>query len=184
MEQKQIQELITRSQRQDTTAFAQLVAEFQPFVFRVAFRLLCNEDEAKDMVQETFIKIWLALDKYNQESRFSTWLYKIACNTCYDRLRSLQPHDNESVYTETMQMASDDDPETCIANKQLKEIILQYTHDLAPQQKLIFILRDVEEVDTAEVEAITGLSAGQIKSTLYIARQKIRNRITQIGGKI
>ncbi len=184
MEQKQIQELIIRSQRQDATAFEQLVAEFQPFIFRVAFRLLCDEEEAKDMVQETFIKIWLALDKYNQEARFSTWLYRIACNTCYDRLRSIQSHDKESAYNETIQMLSDDDPETCISNRQLKEIILQYTHDLAPQQKLIFILRDVEELDTAEVEAITGLSAGQIKSTLYIARQKIRSRITQIGEKL
>lgn len=181
MEQKQIQELIIRSQRQDTTAFAQLVAEFQPFVFRVAFRLLCNEDEAKDMVQETFIKIWLALDKYNGEARFSTWLYKITCNTCYDRLRSLQSHEKESGYSDTIQMASDDDPENCIANKQLKEIILQYTRDLAPQQKLIFILRDVEELDTAEVETITGLSSAQIKSTLYVARQKIRNKIIQTG---
>ena len=184
MEEKQIQELIARSRRQDTTAFALLVTEFQPFVFRVAFRLLCNEEEAKDMTQETFLKIWLSLEKYNQERRFSTWLYKITCNTCYDRLRTLLPQYKESESIGVIQVAAEDNPETCMVNKQLKEMILQYTRDLAPQQRLIFILRDVEELDTAEVETITGLSAVQIKSTLYIARQKIRNRIIQSGEKL
>ena len=89
MDQKKIQELISRSQQEDAAAFSLLVSTFQPLVFRLAFRLLCDEDEAKDMVQETFVKVWLALGKYNGECRFSTWIYKITCNTCYDRLRSL-----------------------------------------------------------------------------------------------
>lgn len=60
MDQKKIQELISRSQQEDAVAFSLLVSTFQPLVFRLAFRLLCDEDEAKDMVQETFVKVWLA----------------------------------------------------------------------------------------------------------------------------
>ena len=71
MDQKKIQELISRSQQEDAIAFSLLVSTFQPLVFRLAFRLLCDEDEAKDMVQETFVKVWLALGKYNGECRFS-----------------------------------------------------------------------------------------------------------------
>ena len=88
-DQEKTLELVDRSQRKDTTAFAQLVTEFQPMVFRLAFRLLCDEDEARDITQETFVKVWLSLKTYNRKNRFSTWLYKITCNTCYDRLRSL-----------------------------------------------------------------------------------------------
>ena len=88
--QEKTLELVDRSQRKDTAAFAQLVTEFQPMVFRLAFRLLCDEDEARDITQETFVKVWLSLKTYNRKNRFSTWLYKITCNACYDRLRSLR----------------------------------------------------------------------------------------------
>ena len=67
MEQKEIQALVERSRKQDASAFALLVAEYQTFVFRLAFRLLCNEEEARDMVQETFLRVWLSLDKYRPE---------------------------------------------------------------------------------------------------------------------
>ena len=90
MNEEEIQVLIDKSKKQDMTAFALLVTEYRQLVFRLAFRLLCNEEEARDMVQETFIKVWLNLDKYNREYRFSTWLYKITGNICYDRLRFLQ----------------------------------------------------------------------------------------------
>ena len=100
MNQEKIQELVNRSQQNDKRAFALLVSEFQPLVFRLAFRFLCDEDEARDITQETFVKVWLSLKTYNQENRLSTWLYKITCNTCYDRLRSLHhsPLDNESAF--------------------------------------------------------------------------------------
>ena len=90
MNQEKIQELVSRSQQDDKRAFALLVSEFQPLVFRLAFRLLCDEEEARDITQETFVKVWLSLKTYNQKNRLSTWLYKITCNTCYDRLRSLR----------------------------------------------------------------------------------------------
>ena len=151
MNQEKIQELVSRSQQDDKRAFALLVSEFQPLVFRLAFRLLCDEEEARDITQETFVKVWLSLKTYNQKNRLSTWLYKITCNTCYDR-----------------------------SNKQLKELILRYTNELSPQQKLVFTLRDVEELEVAEVQIITGLSPEKIKSTLYLARKNIRNKMNQI----
>ena len=107
MNQEKIQELVSRSQQDDKRAFALLVSEFQPLVFRLAFRLLCDEEEARDITQETFVKVWLSLKTYNQENRLSTWLYKITCNTCYDRLRSLRhsPLDNESAFSDSVNIA-------------------------------------------------------------------------------
>ena len=66
--QEKTLELVDRSQRKDTAAFAQLVTEFQPMVFRLAFRLLCDEDEARDITQETFVKVWLSLKTYNRKN--------------------------------------------------------------------------------------------------------------------
>ena len=162
--QEKTLELVDRSQRKDTAAFAQLVTEFQPMVFRLAFRLLCDEDEARDITQETFVKVWLSLKTYNRKNRFSTWLYKITCNACYDRLRSLRHSslNNEFAFSDSINLASDDNIEISLSNRQLKELILRYTNELI------------------EVQTITGLSPEKIKSTLYLARKNIRNKMNQI----
>ena len=183
MNQEQIEELIDRSRQNDMIAFAQLVSEFQTMVFRLAFRLLCNEDETRDMVQETFLKVWLSLDKYDGRCRFTTWMYKITCNTCYDRLRVLQR--SPSAFSSDFVPAnenwkSDENIEEALANKELQDLILRFTGDLPPKQKLVFTLRDVEELDVAEVISITGMTAEQIKHNLYQARKQIRAKIHQI----
>ena len=172
--QEKTLELVDRSQRKDTAAFAQLVTEFQPMVFRLAFRLLCDEDEARDITQETFVKVWLSLKTYNRKNRFS--------NACYDRLRSLRHSslNNEFAFSDSINLASDDNIEISLSNRQLKELILRYTNELPPQQKLVFMLRDVEELEVIEVQTITGLSPEKIKSTLYLARKNIRNKMNQI----
>ncbi len=181
IKQEEMEQLIGRCRKKDSSAFAMLVSAFQPLVFRVAFRLLCDEDEAKDVVQDTFIKVWLSLDKYRKEYRFSTWIYKITCNLCYDRLRTMRhvfPAEGEEFVSIPV---TGDDVETSVANRQLRELILRYTQDLPPRQRMVFTLRDVEELEVGEVEAITGLPPEKIKSILYLARKNIRNRINQLS---
>lgn len=184
--QNEIQQWIERSKQEDVAAFARLVDEYQMLVFRLAFRLLCDEDEAEDMVQETFVKVWLSLGKYEQQGcQFSTWIYKIACNVCYDRLRSLRhsPAGYPSgVECSELRLASGDDVETALANGQLKELILRFTHELTPKQKLVFTLSDIEELTVSEIEIITGLSAQKIKSNLFLARKNIRSKMNQIDA--
>jgi RNA polymerase sigma-70 factor (ECF subfamily) len=177
MDQHQIQDLIESSKRGDTRAFEKLVVEFQPLLFRLAFRLLCNDDDAKDTVQEVFIKIWLQLGRYQSRYRFSTWIYKIACNACYDRLRSVK---HFSSITEIPDIASPDNADAPIVNDELRELILYYTGQLSPMQKLVFTLKDIEELEVNEIVAITGLSAGKIKSNLHLARKQIKEKLNTI----
>lgn len=183
MNQEQIQELVDRSKRNDTIAFAQLVSEFQAMVFRLAFRLLCDEDETKDIVQDVFVKIWVSIDKYDGSCQFSTWIYKITCNTCYDRLRALQrtplAYSSEVISVEH-DIGSGENIEEVLTNKELKDLILRFTCQLSPRQKLVFTLRDIEGLEVSEVVAITGMSAEKVKHNLYQARKQIRNRIHQI----
>lgn len=188
--QQQIQEWVDRSRQNDTVAFAYLVSEFQFMVFRLAFRLLCDEEEARDMVQETFVKIWMSIDKYDGSCRFSTWVYKITCNTCYDRLRALQrsPAAHFSnigsaeydVISANQTIHSAENIEEILTNQELKNLILRFADQLSPKQKLVFTLRDIEGLDVSEVVAITGMSAEKVKHNLYQARKQIKNKIHQI----
>jgi RNA polymerase sigma-70 factor (ECF subfamily) len=156
------------------------VETFQPFVYMVAFRLLCNDDEAKDVVQETFIRIWLHLHRFDHRNRFSTWLYKIACNLCYDRLRAmtrLSGNAATSIVLSELDVPDDHDIEQSLINRNLKEWITTLTYDLTPKQRLVFTLKDIEGLELEEVKKITGMSGAKIKSNLYLARQYIRKQL-------
>ena len=180
MNSEKAENLIEQSKQHDAAAFRQLVEMYQPFVFRVAFRLLCNDDEAKDIVQETFIRIWTHLHSYNNRTRFSTWLYKIVCNLCYDRLRTLKRTRADiktDVDLSNLNILSDHDVEQSVINHDLKEWITALTYDLTPKQRLVFTLKDIEGLEVDEIRDITGLSGAKIKSNLYLARQYIRNKI-------
>lgn len=161
----------------------QIVLDYQQMVFSLAFRVLADEQAAKDICQEVFIKIWKSQDKYNSQYKLSTWIYKITYNTCYDYLRSSK---NSSISLDVMNGFNAKDlidsyiesPETKLDNKQLKELILKYTADLSPIQKLVFTLRDIEDLEVEEVCKITGMSAKNIKDNLYQARKNIKAKIS------
>ena len=174
--------LIQKMKQGNEQAFNTFVRKYYNEILKYCSYHCYDTEYAEDLTQETFVKVWLSLKTYNQENRLSTWLYKITCNTCYDRLRSLRhsPLDNESAFSDSVNIPSDDHIEISLSNKQLKELILRYTNELPPQQKLVFTLRDVEELEVAEVQIITGLSPEKIKSTLYLARKNIRNKMNQI----
>ena len=157
METLEIQKLLQQSRRQDSYAFSLLVRQYQDFVFRLAFRLLCNYEEAQDITQETFIRVWTHLPQFNLQAKFTTWLYKITVNLCYDSLRSYKK------------------------NEELIQIILYLTQELTPKQKLIFTLWDLEGLEAEEVKDISGLSSAKIKSNLYLARKYIRERIEKLN---
>ncbi len=183
MNPEKIEELIERSKQDDTTAFRQLVESFQPLVFRLAFRMLCCEEEAKDVVQETFVKVWLHLHQYKNQFRFSTWIYKITSNLCYDKIRSMKKFKKGimvDIGLPGMDIPSGENIERSMINQELKELITTLTHNLTPKQKLIFTLRDIEGLELEEVKEITGMSGAKIKSNLYLARQYIKNKLNEI----
>ncbi|MDR0688623.1 MAG: sigma-70 family RNA polymerase sigma factor [Prevotellaceae bacterium] len=183
MTREEMQQLAVNSQAGSTKAFELLVVELQPLIFRLAFRLLCSEDDAKDAVQETFIRVWQRLNRYNPQYLFSTWVYKIAVNLCYDRLRAakqLPKRENCSVASWEENISLQSDAEAALINRELGEYIAHFTAGLTPKQKLVFTLRDVQGFGAEEVEKITGLSPEKIKSNLYLARKYIREKIVRI----
>jgi RNA polymerase sigma-70 factor (ECF subfamily) len=173
----EIDTLIGKSKNGDTEAFGQIVTGFRDMVFRLAFRLLCDGEEAKDAVQDTFVKAWSSLKRYDPRYSFSTWLYRIATRVCYDRLRAAERRRTErrlpQEYGDTAANAEDR-----LINEELRNTILSLTEGLSPRQKLVFTLSDLEGLSAGEIRTMTGLSLSSIKSNLYLARKQIREKMT------
>ena len=176
-------ELIERCRNGDSNAFRELVDNYQGRVYVFAFRILCNEEDAKDVVQETFIKVWRNLSKYNTALKFTTWLYKITANCCYDHLRTgkrrKQHVEIEQVKHACEQMLQSN-MEQKIINEDLAAVISQLTNELTPKQKLVFTLKELEGFEVNEISAITNLSPEKIKSNLYLARKTIREQLVKM----
>jgi RNA polymerase sigma-70 factor (ECF subfamily) len=175
MEQHQINKYIDLCKMGNTDAFKHIVSEYQQLVYTLAFRILCNEADAEDIAQETFIKLWQNISRYKQQYKFSTWVYRIACNACYDKLRS--KHNIKNVNITDYDTFSGINQEEQLHNKQIKELILKLIDGLPPKQKLVFILSDIEDLKIDEIHIITGMTSSKIKSNLYLARKYIKSKI-------
>jgi len=177
MEEQQLNKYIDLCRQGNTDAFRYIVSEYQQLIYTLAFRMLCNEADAEDITQETFIKVWQNMGRYKQQYKFSTWIYKIASNTCYDKLRSERV---KNVNLDDYDAFSDTNQEEVVHNKELKKLILKLTNGLSPKQKLVFTLSDIEDLEVKEIQLITGLTAAKIKSNLYLARKYIKSKINNL----
>jgi RNA polymerase sigma-70 factor (ECF subfamily) len=176
-------ELIERCRRGDANAFRKLVDNYQGMVYVFAFRMLCHEEDAKDVVQETFIKVWRNLGKYNAALKFTTWLYKITANCCYDHLRKgkqRKQHVEIDQVKHACEQMLQSNVEQKIINEDLAAVIGLLTHELTPKQKLVFTLKELEGFEVNEISAITNLSPEKIKSNLYLARKNIREQLEKM----
>jgi len=178
MDKPTLNELIELSKRNDQKSFRIIVEAHQYMVYSLAFRIMCNEEEAKDIVQETFIKVWLNLSGFDLEKKFSTWVYAITTHLCLDKLKSLkQRFKSESLNENVNILISSENADKKLIDSELGEVILSLTNELTPKQKIVFTLRYFEDLEMDEIVEITGLTPEKIKGNLYLARQAIRTKI-------
>ena len=178
MDKSTLNDLMERSTRNDHKAFREIVEGYQSMVYSVVFRILCNEEETKDTVQETFIRVWMNLSKYHPDKKFSTWLYTIAINLCLDKLKSSKRNFQSNTIDETLNnLVASENIEQTIINSELGKIISKLTNELTPKQKIVFTLRYLEELELDEIVQITGQTSNKIKSNLFLARQTIRKKL-------
>lgn len=175
-------DIITRCQDGDKEAFRWVVQTHQRMVFSLALKMLCDEEEAKDMVQETFIRVWQHIRDLDHQKTIGTWIYTIASRMCIDKLR----HMNRIVSIPEDQMtlrrfASDSDNQRTLENREWVGIVRTLVDGLSDKQRLVFTLCQLEGLSSAEAEQITGFDTKQIKSNLFVARQTIRKRLQELG---
>lgn len=173
-------EIIENCISKNNNAFSLLVDRFSGFAFKVAFRITNDEEETKDIVQETFISVWKNIEKYDTALNFSKWLYKIVINKCLDSLRRkkrralIYPNSKDWNLPEAI---SNDDPEKKLSNREIGNIIHLLTKKLSDKQKVIFVLSELEGLSHDEISEITGMAKTSIKSNLNHARRNIGKMI-------
>jgi RNA polymerase sigma-70 factor (ECF subfamily) len=160
--------------------FRKLVELTSPFAFSVAFRMLGDEEQAKDVVQETMVTIWQKLKKIRSAEVYKTWIYRIVVNKCYDQMRRRKRNPEFSADEKTWALISErisDGFSSDLENSELASVILLLTNRLSPKQKAVFVLSDIEQMSNDEISAITGMSKSGIKSNLYYARKSISEMV-------
>jgi len=176
--------LITKCKSGDMQSFRQLLEHYQPYVYSIAYRFMNNKTDAEDLVQDCFVKVWKNLHRFDERFKFTTWLYKIITNLCFDRFKQKKREKTttyEDVYEyKNFESFDPTDVESNCINNEMRELITKLVNELSPKQKMIFILRDLEDVDVSEVGKIMKLSPGKIKSNLYYARKNIREKLETI----
>lgn len=160
--------------------FRKLVELSSPYAFSLAFRMLGDEDLARDVVQDTMVTIWQKLKNIKSAEVYRTWIYKVVINKCYDHLRKRKRNREHVADEKTWLILSErisQAPSSQLENDETARIIGILTDKLSPRQKTIFILSEIEEMTSDEIAEITGIKKAVIKSNLYHARKSISGMI-------
>jgi len=183
------QDLVRAFQAGDKAAFDKLVIKHKDRIFSLCYWFLGDKQEANDSAQETFIKAYQSLRKFRFESAFFTWLYRIAANTCKNRLKSLDYRQKKRmVYVDNPGETEDKKPiteihdELCSPMKELEKkermlLIQNAISSLPVDQRTVVVLRDIEGLSYEEVSDLTGWNLGTVKSKLSRARLQLRNKL-------
>lgn len=179
--------LVERLKAGDQAAYAQLVEENASRIYRLALRMMGNEADAEDVLQETFMSAFKAIDNFEERSSLSTWLYRIASNAALMRLRRKEP-----VQVSVDEPVERDDgdlvprqffdfcclPEEDLMRVEAREEMQRAIEELPTTLKSVFILRDIEGLSTEETAQALDLSISAVKSRLMRARLKLRERLS------
>lgn len=176
--------LIQRAQRGDTNAFGTLVASYEKFIFNVACKMFSNSEDAADVAQEALIKAYKNIDKFDFNSSFSTWIYRITVNACIDEMRkrkgresiSIDAEDEESGLVLQIEDASLGAEETVIQNETVSEVRTAI-EKLSEEHKTVIILRDLQDMTYEQVAQTLDVSVGTVKSRLARARKSLKDII-------
>ena len=160
--------------------FRKLVELTSPFAYSVAFRMLGDDDQAKDVVQDTMVAIWQKLQKIKTAEVYKTWTYRIVVNKCYDQMRKKKRNPEFSADDQTWGVISNrisQEPSSELENAETSKIIETLTEMLSRKQKAVFVLSDLEGMSNDEVSEITGIGKSAVKANLYHARKSISEKI-------
>ena len=181
--QNHINSIIQQAKEGNKSAFKNLVDHYQKYAFNLAFRVLYNEEDAKDVVQDSFIKIWINIKHFNSGMPFTTWMYKIVMNTAIDKQKSLKRFEwvKEDEILNLLTTIECDGPDCRLDNEQLGSVIKKIADELPEKQRLVFILRDLQDLESSVVEELLDLSETSVKANLYHARQVLRKKLESFG---
>lgn len=183
--------LIARLKDRDEQAFNEVVRTHGDKVFSLVYRMIGNRAEAEDLAQEVFVTVFKTVDSFRSESKFSTWLLRIAANQCKNRIKYLARRRTDGGGLDDMpeeRMADEgrapvqghiDAPDVLLEAAELETLMQQAIGTLDEEHRLLIVLRDVEELSYEEIGEVAGLPEGTIKSRLHRARMAIKDYLAR-----
>lgn len=178
--------LIHRAAKGDEAAFEQLLTQHEKSVYNLCLRMTGNPEDAMDVSQEVFLRVWKNLGSYQFDAAFSTWLFRIASNACIDFLRAKKRRNDVSL---TMQDENDGEdkelavpdetplPEEQLLAKEQQRAVMKAMSELPPDFREILQLRVVEGLPYEEIAGILDIKVGTVKSRLARARNQLRKNL-------
>lgn len=179
--------LIRRAQRGDRAAFDALVRRYDQEVLRLTLRMVRSEEEARDLYQEVFLKVYRSLGQFRLEARFSTWLYRVVANVCFDHLRQQQTR--RDVWTtqtnrgevEYAEILADDrpglNPERALEAREIGRRLEAALDHLSPRERVVFELKHCQGMRLRTIGELCGTSEEAAKNSLFRAVQKLREEL-------
>jgi len=181
--------LVAEARAGNPESFATLINQYDRHIYRLALNITGNQEDAEDVLQDSFLKAYSNLGRFQGDSRFYTWLVRIAVNEALMKLRKrrgaswvsldepLETDDRSFMPREIEDWA--DNPEQRYAKAELQDILNRAVDKLEPQFRTVFVLRDMEEFSTQETARMLGLSVPAVKSRLLRARLKLRDLLNK-----
>jgi RNA polymerase sigma-70 factor (ECF subfamily) len=178
-------QLVARSLARDHEAFGQLIDRHASTIVNLAYRMVGNRAEAEDLAQEAFIAAFKALPTFRADSKFSTWLYRIASNKCKDWLRVKRPgqgqYDVDADAQLDAHIAEERTPEELLSQQQVAQELDQAIQRLPPLYREAFILKHLEGLSYEEMEEILGVSGDTLKMRVYKGRVQLSRELTALN---
>jgi RNA polymerase sigma-70 factor (ECF subfamily) len=185
--------LLRRLRERDERAFREMMEQYQDRVFNLLYRMIGTREEAEDLAQEVFVTVFKSIDQFRGESKFSTWLYRVAANHCKNRIKYLsRRHDRDTGVlddaAERQSVAQGgapigaghiEGPDRVLEGIEMEKLVQQAIALLDEDQRLVVVLRDIEELSYEEICQITGLPEGTVKSRLHRARLALKEKLAK-----
>jgi RNA polymerase sigma-70 factor (ECF subfamily) len=181
-------DLVAKAKAGDADAFTDLINQYERRVFRMAKQITQNDEDAEDVLQETFLKAYSHLDGFQGNSKFYTWLVRIAVNEALMKLRKRrsdktvpldEPIDTGEDVVAREVAVWEDNPEQRYSREEMADILNEAVQSLKPAYRTVFVLRDIEEMSIEETAEALGLSISAVKSRLLRARLQLREKLTR-----
>ncbi|WP_420481832.1 RNA polymerase sigma factor SigW [Cohnella zeiphila] len=168
----------------DQRAFAEIVDLYKDKLYHLAYRMMNNRQEAEDVVQESFLRVYKHLDRYDENQKFSTWIYRIATNLCIDRLRKRRPvysldaeTDHEGLDGYAMLPSDERTPESEVILSETQRLIRDAIETLPVKYKSVMILRYLQDLSLQEISDVLDLPVTTIKTRVHRGREFMRKKL-------
>ncbi|CAG5078135.1 RNA polymerase sigma factor; sigW [Thermobacillus xylanilyticus] len=177
--------LARKALKGDQQAFAEIVGLYQDKLYHMAFRMLGSRQEAEDVVQEAFLRVYRNLDRYDEGMKFSTWIYRIATNLCIDRLRkrkatySLDAESTEHEGLDGYAVIPSDDrtPESEMLLSETQRIVRQAIDTLPAKYKSVMVLRYLHDLSLQEIGEVLDMPVTTVKTRVHRGREYLRKKL-------